>query len=637
MEYRNDWHKNDWNKSSWYNQNSKGKGKGGKGKDSKGKGKSKNKKVASVEESENPMAQEHQPEPEYSADIATLFAIEMEKAAPAAVSRGAAKAKAQTEVKATPKKPGAGKGRPGIAAAGIAVMNQAIQETTQSNRELYEKRSETIQKAIEAAEAQGKAANEAILEQQAEMRKLKEQYEEKEKEAKILLKKPTPHRAASVPAESPRLSADLASGVDPRLAKKKEKSRQRAEQHRIATAHHRFESWRDYESKYPEELDYYEIARAKGAGKLQAWDDDDNDEEKEFEPRGRERAPRHRGRKPSKAKADKAEKPKEKEPKIEDLSTKELAEMKRESQTWTATSHPARNVIDKALTAAGFNPEDYVVMRRIDSHGEGATSAPSFTAPVMESINPLDVTEFKGFDDEEFEDEVEDDENGTEPADDESDGQEEEKEPEGDPVPWLDHMSQERILSYDERVAKCTHEDKDGRKHMVCRACNKALKCDNDTGLWNHHMALNCCPPKVLNQWAKEWSLKQKRIKTAKGQRGSPTAKDAPKHVKDADMDLKPEDVAEHLKMKGPKLETVKKEPPFYMTAQMQKMMEEQEEEDDVGPKTPRHLHLLRRRARPRRSAWPSSKARLKSTWSDSAGQDPSRRSPAKHQGRRFD
>ena len=59
------------NKSSWRNQKSKGKGKGGKGKDSKGKGKSKSKKVATVEESETSVAQEHQPEPEYSADIAT--------------------------------------------------------------------------------------------------------------------------------------------------------------------------------------------------------------------------------------------------------------------------------------------------------------------------------------------------------------------------------------------------------------------------------------------------------------------------------------------------------------------------------------------------------------------------------------
>ena len=193
---------------------------------------------------------------------------------------------------------------------------------------------------------------------------------------------------------------------------------------------------RDYESKYPEELDYYEIARAKGAGKLQAWDDDD--EEKEFEPRGRERAPRHRGKKPSKPKADKAEQSKEKEPKIEDLSAKELAEMKRESQTWTATSHPARNVIDKALTAAGFNPEEYVVMRRIGSHGEGATSAPSFTAPVMENINPLDATEIEGLGEEEFEEEVDDDdETGTEPADDEADEQEEEKEREEDSAPWL--------------------------------------------------------------------------------------------------------------------------------------------------------------------------------------------------------
>ena len=104
--------------------------------------------------------------------------------------------------------------------------------------------------------------------------------------------------------------------------------------------------------------------------------------------------------------------------------------------------------------------------------------------------------------------------------------QEEEKEPEDDPAPWLDN-SQEHIISYDDWVTKCTHKDKDGRKRMICRACNKALKCDNDTGLCNHHMALNCCPPKVLGQCAKEWSLKQKRSKTAKGQRGSPTSRDA--------------------------------------------------------------------------------------------------------------
>ena len=111
-------------------------------------------------------------------------------------------------------------------------------------------------------------ANDAILERQAEMKQLREQYAEKENEAKILLKRPTSSRAASVPAESPRLAADLASGMDPRLAKKKEKSRHRAEQHRVASAQGRIESWRDYESNYPEELDYYEIARAKVDFKL---------------------------------------------------------------------------------------------------------------------------------------------------------------------------------------------------------------------------------------------------------------------------------------------------------------------------------------------------------------------------------
>eukprot|EP00913_Durusdinium_trenchii_P012169 g11430.t1 len=191
----------------------------------------------------------------------------------------------------------------------------------QSNRELYEKKSETIQKAIEEAEAQGKAANDAILERQAEMKQLQEQYAEKENEA-------TSSRAASVPAESPRLSADLASGMDPRL-QKKEKSRHRAEQHRVASAQGRIESWRDYEANYPEELDYYEIARAKGTGRLQAWDDG----------------------------AEKVEKPKEKEPKIEDLSTQELAEMKRERQLYKPSS-PQRTNSKIYKTASGETVKD---------------------------------------------------------------------------------------------------------------------------------------------------------------------------------------------------------------------------------------------------------------------------------------
>ena len=103
------------------------------------------------------------------------------------------------------------------------------------------------------------------------------------------------------------------------------------------------------------------------------------------------------------------------------------------------------------------------------------------------------------------------------PAQEDDDGeQEEEKAPEeeekDDAVPWLDHMFHQRVLSYDEWVAKCAHKDKNGRKFMVCHACQKSLKCDNDSGLWNHHMAINCCAPKVLNPWAQEWALKQKRI-----------------------------------------------------------------------------------------------------------------------------
>ena len=84
----------------------------------------------------------------------------MEKAAPASVCQGAAKAKAKGDTK-------------------------TIQRSS------HEPSHPTIQKATEEAEAQGKAANQAILERQEEMKQLREQYTEKEREAKILLKRPT--------------------------------------------------------------------------------------------------------------------------------------------------------------------------------------------------------------------------------------------------------------------------------------------------------------------------------------------------------------------------------------------------------------------------------------------------------------
>ena len=81
---------------------------------------------------------------------------------------------------------------------------------------------------------------------------------------------------------------------------------------------------------------------------VEAWDDEDNEEkfDETPQPRGREKAQTHRGgKKPTKA--EKAEKPKGKEPNLEDLSTTILAELKRESQEWTATSHPARKSLRK--------------------------------------------------------------------------------------------------------------------------------------------------------------------------------------------------------------------------------------------------------------------------------------------------
>lgn len=43
----------------------------------------------------------------------------------------------------------------------------------------------------------------------------------------------------------------------------------------------------------------------------------------------------------------------EEEPKVEELSTQELAKLKKETQGWTVLSRPACSVIGKALTAVG--------------------------------------------------------------------------------------------------------------------------------------------------------------------------------------------------------------------------------------------------------------------------------------------
>lgn len=46
----------------------------------------KSKKVATVEDSEASVAEKHQLEPAHSADIGALFALEMEKEAPASIA-----------------------------------------------------------------------------------------------------------------------------------------------------------------------------------------------------------------------------------------------------------------------------------------------------------------------------------------------------------------------------------------------------------------------------------------------------------------------------------------------------------------------------------------------------------------------
>ena len=127
------------------------------------------------------------------------------------------------------------------------------------------------EKAVKEAEDKGLAANQALLERQEALNKLKEEAAQKKKEVKEeMARVRAESRAASAPASaSRRLKAALAAGVHPRAAKKKEKDRQRAASHRAATMASRTADWKRHEMA------------THGMDDPDKWDQDDKGDEPE--------------------------------------------------------------------------------------------------------------------------------------------------------------------------------------------------------------------------------------------------------------------------------------------------------------------------------------------------------------------
>ena len=214
---------------------SKSKGKGKKGQD-KGKGdQSKGRKVANVESDawaqEQPAATAtgDQPEPELTA----LFTLE-DTMAPKSERREESEPRQGRSPRRANLQP---KSKETVTRRALMMAQQALVSASGSNEELYGQMISQAEKAVKEAEDKGLAANQALLERQEALNKLKEEAAQKKKEVKgEMARVRAESRAASAPASaSRRLKADLDAGVHPRAAKKKEKDRQRAASHRAAT------------------------------------------------------------------------------------------------------------------------------------------------------------------------------------------------------------------------------------------------------------------------------------------------------------------------------------------------------------------------------------------------------------------
>ena len=186
-------------------------------------------------------------------------------------------------------RPGHGSERSGRSGStrptGILLAQQALANAEEANEEMLKDRLEKIQQVMNQAAMAGLDVDPKHLEEHknilADIRKMKAER------SKTLREEFQARRAASAPVSargSQRLQQDLQAGVNPRAAKRAEKSRQRAE-HRRKTSKERVTDWKAFERTRPE--DAYEATAN--------WDRDDKGDYPE-EPRKRNLVPeKHRG------------------------------------------------------------------------------------------------------------------------------------------------------------------------------------------------------------------------------------------------------------------------------------------------------------------------------------------------------
>ena len=202
------WNNQSWNQQSWYKQNtndSKSKGKGKKGQD-KGKGKgdqSKGCKVANVESDawaqEQPAATAtgDQPEPELTAlfTLEDTMAPKSERPEESEPRRGRSPRQANLQPKS----------KETVTRGALMMAQQALVSASGSNEELYGQMISQAEKAVKEAEDKGLAANQAFLERQEALNKLKEEAAQKKKEVKEeMARVRAESRAASAPASASR-------------------------------------------------------------------------------------------------------------------------------------------------------------------------------------------------------------------------------------------------------------------------------------------------------------------------------------------------------------------------------------------------------------------------------------------------
>ena len=480
------WNNQSWNQQSWYKQNtndSKSKGKGKKGQD-KGKGKgdqSKGRKVANVESDawaqEQPAATAtgDQPEPELTAlfTFKDTMAPKSERPEESEPRRGRSPRRANLQPKS----------KETVTRGALMMAQQALVSASGSNEELYGQMISQAEKAVKEAEDKGLAANQALLERQEALNKLKEEAAQKKKEVKEeMARVRAESRAASAPASaSRRLKADLDAGVHPRAAKKKEKDRQRAASHRAATMASRTADWKRHE-----------IA-THGMDDPDKWDQNDKGDEPE-PPKERNLEPkRHRG---GHLRSDRRKEYEKKKP-----------SRRSDSPAWVHDKHPKS---EEESVASG---QDYLtdLANRLDRLRNEPEVRQKLNQVLMDAyeakynekieVEPKEDEETEGFGDEEFKDR-----------------------PKNDEKPhWETHPGE--IMPFKVLHGSSKTVSKKGHPYVKCQSCGKALNSMSLGSFWQHVDKKKCYPVEALEFWKEEHKkMKVEREESKKAPMGDDEA-----------------------------------------------------------------------------------------------------------------